>query len=242
MDNIAQRTGAATAAEIAHLNAIAAHMNRSLFNAPSALIGAIGHGAYDFGRGFFGGAPAPAAAAAVHPAVAATMSQPPAGTPVSPLTADSIKQYGALSPAARAVLGNIDTNGVVKTAPNQPDPNAPALAGIPTFAQMMAGYAAGNGGKISLTALEALAGAAQKGAAAGSAIRKLPGIADVAGAQALQLGTNLFGTQQQQAAQAGDKQGYQKSKELQLEFLERLARARAVDPLALSGYGGQDQQ
>src|SRR5438067_1597389 len=109
MGNIAQRAGAATADELAHLNDIAVGMNRSLFNAPSALISAIGHGAYDFGRGFFGGSPAVAAAPAIHPAVAAAMAQ--SGVPVTQLTDKSIKQYGALSPAARAVLGNIDVNG-----------------------------------------------------------------------------------------------------------------------------------
>jgi hypothetical protein len=79
------------------------------------------------------------------------------------------------------VLGNIDVNGVVQKAPNAPNQDDAALQGVPTWAQMMAGYAAGHGGKISLRAIDALAGAAQKGAVAGSAVRKAPSIADVAG-------------------------------------------------------------
>jgi hypothetical protein len=238
MGNIPQQVGAAARDELAHINAGAYSMNRALFNAPADILSALGHGAYDFGRGFFGGAPAAAAAPAVHPAIAAAMGQPSPGAPVTQLTDKSMAQYGALTPAARAVLGNIDPNGVVKNAPNAPDPNAAALQGVPTWAQMMAGYAAGHGGNISLRAIDALAGAAAKGAQAGSAAKKLPSIADVAGQQALQLGTELFNQQKDDAIKSGDKNAYLKAALEHQDRLERLARARAIDPVSANGFSG----
>jgi hypothetical protein len=166
------------------------------------------------------------------------MGQPSPGAPVTQLTDKSMAQYGALTPAARAVLGNIDPNGVVKNAPNAPDPNAAALQGVPTWAQMMAGYAAGHGGNISLRAIDALAGAAAKGAQAGSAAKKLPSIADVAGAQALQLGTELFEHQKADAIKSGDNKAYWQAALEHQDRLERLARARAIDPVSANGFSG----
>jgi hypothetical protein len=215
-------------------NADAAEYNRAMFMAPYNVLSALG--ITDFARGLFGGAPANAApvnAAMVHtapPAAAASVpAQPPRGAPVTPLTDESIKQYGALSPAARAVLGHVNPQAAM-AAPQA----TPSLQQNPSLMQMLAGYAAGNGGKISLHAISALSDAALKGASASAATARgstAPRIADIAGAQALKLGGELFNRQQAAAMAKGDNAAADKNVLAYRQLLLQLARARAVDPL-----------
>jgi hypothetical protein len=145
-------------------------------------------------------------------------------------------QGGQAAPARAAV------QAVAKAAPAQQQQAAQGPAGAPsaapTFNDLLQAYGQANHGGISLRALDALAGVANKGAASAAAGRRLPSITDVAGAQALDLGNQLFQAQVQQAQASGDKNAYMQAIQDHQDRLERLARARAIDPTN-PYYGGQ---
>jgi hypothetical protein len=238
-----QEAGANARANAAANAADAYEINKAMFLAPANILSTLGRGVVDFGRGFFGGQPVNAAM--VHQAAPARavgpVAQPDSRMPVTPLTADSIGAYGALSPAAHAVLSRVNPSAVMAADKAQSDHVASVMQGVPSFNQLLAGYAAGHNGKISLQAISSLADSAQRGASASAATARgnvAPRIADIAGAQALQLGTNLYNQQKDEAAKAGNNEGYYNAQLKHLELLKELAKSRPMDPLAYGGGGG----
>lgn len=105
----------------------------------------------------------------------------------------------------------------------------------PEFSQLVGMAAAANGGKINLRQLSALADVAYKTVPRRSV--KSPGIADIAGQRALELGEQLTQQRMAQAAASGDKQAYANAVQEQIDRYERLARARAIDPVTAYNLG-----
>jgi hypothetical protein len=115
----------------------------------------------------------------------------------------------------------------------QTDPRAPT--GAPSFDQMIEAWAAANGGKISLNEIGRLADVANKTATR----QRQPSAADVAGEQALTFGSQLYRGKLEQSQKANDRNAYLKNSLDYLDFLERVSRSRAPDPL--QGYYGGEQ-
>ena len=125
----------------------------------------------------------------------------------------------------------------VKTAAKPEQTKAVAAgqpAGVPTFDQMLQAYAGANGDKISLREMSALADIAAKT----TATHHVPTFAEVVGQKALDAGDQLTQYKVNQAQAAGDKDAYFAALQERQDRLERLARARAIDPVSASQFDG----
>lgn len=155
-----------------------------------------------------------------------------AGTLLGSLGASAVRNNSGTPAAKAAPASSASSSGSGDFSP-EPLPQAPPPHSNPDFSALASMVAKGNGGKISIRELSALADIAAK-TSPRQAPAKPPTPAEIAAQRALQLGEPYYQSKINSATSQKDADdAYQKT----LEFYKELAKARPYDPASSMGYG-----